>query len=664
MKLSGVDLELLRQRLDSVVEDMARVAQRTALSTYAKETADFTVAIVSRAGEFVSYPWSLGATVYLGLNMKSTLDLVHEPSEGDVYLANDPYLGGALCTHLPDLQLLRPLFVDGELLCWLYAFVHSTDVGGIVPSSVSAKASEVHQEGMRIRPVKLWKSDSLQDEMLHLVLDNTRVPDANWGDLKALYAALLTGEQSLRGLLQRFGKEHLASGIEGILDRTEAEAIAAFRSIPNGTYEFSEYLDTDQCSDVPVRIVVRLTSDDGRITLDFTGSDPQVASALNLVSGDVPHPFLCLSLVSLLVTKNPTIPKCSAVLRPVRVVAPKGSILHAEYPSAMGLRMVTSFRVADAVLGALARALPGEVPAGSSGMLGPVAVAVREADTGKRTVQSVEPLIGGCGGRPRSDGLDGVEGVYAGFLRNTPIEVVEQESQVIVRQYSLVPDSGGAGEHRGGLAARLDIEAMHPDTWVISRGLERFKTEPWGLAGGKHGSRASCTVTRADGRAQSLSLVQAGDVVLQPGDVVSYVSSAGGGYGDPRARDVGAVAADLANGVISQASAEREYGLIRGDDGNLKRRPGLPGQSTASAEFDFGPGRTELEQRWPPEVQDIVHARLQSVDVAVRDWMKHRVFEAWGTLSPDLQSDLPNAVSEAWNKAVGVAANGRRAVQP
>ncbi len=652
MELTGVELELLRQRLDSVVEDMARVAQRTAFSTYAKETADFSVAIVSPDGEFVSYPWELGATVYLGLNMVSTLALLRDPDPGDVYLCNDPYLGGAVCTHLPDLQLLRPLFVDGQVLCWLYAFVHSTDVGGIVPSSVSAKASEVYQEGVRIRPIKLWRNDQVNEEVLHLILDNTRVPDANWGDLKALYAALLTGEKSIRELIERFGPGHISEGMAGILNTAELEALSAFRTIENGTYEFTEYLDNDQCSEVPVRIRVQMEVDNGRITLDFTGSDPQVDSALNLVSGETPHPFLCLALISFLVTVKPSIPKCSSVLRPVRVIAPRGSVLNAEFPSAMALRMVTAFRVADAVLGALARACPGRVPAGSSGMLGPVAVAVRESDTGKRTVQTVEPLIGGCGGRPGSDGLDGVEGVYAGFLRNTPIEVVEQESQVVVRRYGLKADSGGAGKYRGGLAVELAIEALHPDTRVISRGLERFVTEPWGLDGGRHGSRAACIVQRVGLPESSFSLMEAGDVLLQPGEIVTYVSAAGGGYGNSELRELAAIVRDIENGVLSAERALKDYGVERDGSGAYQRAATSNGAGDDAGNFDFGPGRRVLEELWPPSVQDLMHARLDDVDVAVRNWVKHRVYAAWAGTGVEERQDVNWAFERAWERAL------------
>lgn len=649
--MTGVELELLRQRLDSVVEDMARVAQRTALSTYLKETADFTTAIVSPGGEFVSYPWQLGASVYLGLNLGSTLALLRDPQPGDVYVCNDPYLGGPACTHLPDLQLFRPLFVDGSLLCWLYAFVHATDVGGIVPSSVSAKASEVHQEGIRLRPVKLWRQDRVAEEILHLVLDNTRVPDSNWGDLKAVYAALLTGQASLVQLVERFGRAHVAIGIDGILDSAELEARSAFRAIPDGSYTFTEYLDTDQCSDVPVRIRVRLTADDGRITVDFTGSDPQVDSALNLVTGETAHPFLCLALISFLITERPSIPKCSAVLRPVRVVAPRGTVVNAQYPSAMSLRMVTSFRVADAVLGALAKACPGKVPAGSSGTLGPVAAAVRESDTGRRTVQTVEPLIGGCGGRPHSDGLDGVEGVYGGFLRNTPIEVVEQESQVVVRRYGLVPDSGGAGEHRGGLAVELAIEALHPDTRVISRGLERFVTEPWGLDGGTHGTPGRCTLRRVGANDTPLTLLEAGDVVLQPGDVVTYVTAAGGGYGDPARRELGSVVEDIENGVLGLERAARDYGVAPTASGGFARAAGFGAGRRATGGFDFGPGRRALEERWPPQVQDLLQDRLQTVEPAARNWVKHRVFAEWTALPPEARADVAGALETAWRRA-------------
>ena len=628
----GTEVELLRNQFDAVVEDMARVIERTAFTTFVKETADFTCGLVARSGEFVAYPWSLGAASALGLNLTPTLERLTSPEPGDVYVCNDPYLGGPTCTHLPDVNVLRPVFVGGNLLCWMHALIHASDVGGVVPGSVWWKAEEVYQEGLRIRPVKLWAGDTLDESILAMILDNTRIPESNWGDLKALYAAVVTGERAVRGLVERYGLEAIESGIWNVLDYAEEEARSVFESIPKGTYDFVEYMEDDRVSDVPVRIKVRLEARGREIVLDFRGSDPQVKSSVNLVTGQVTHPFLCQALIAYLVTKNPEVPKCSSILRPVTVLSPVGSIMNAVFPAAMGTRYAMSLRVSDVVLGALAMACPGQVPAGPSGMLCPIAASVSDPWSGKRVVQVVEPLIGGSGGRPGGDGLDGVEGVFAGYLRNTPVEVVEQELDVRIRRYCLQPDTGGAGQYRGGLAVRLDIEALRPDTMVVARGLERFRLEPWGLEGGRCGTRGFCRLTRRDGVEEEVGTK--GEVVLQPGDFVSFCSPAGGGYGTPEDRDPEMVALDVRNQKISTATAASQYGVVIGDNGNVCERQTSELRVDRPREmsllpFDFGPSRADLEARWPQAIQDLCYSRSEALPPDVRNWIKHRVYQLW-----------------------------------
>jgi N-methylhydantoinase B len=641
-----LDVEVLRRKLDAIALDMARVIERTAFTTFVKETADFTCGIVSTSGEFVAYPWSIGATSLLGLNLSPTLERLPDPAAGDVFISNDPFLGGPICTHLPDLNLLRPVFADGKILCWLYAMVHATDVGGSVPGSVWVGATEVYQEGLRIRPVRLWSDDKLDESILNFVLDNTRIPELNWGDLKAVYSALLVGEREIDILVGQRGSEGVRTGIEAVLEYAETEARSVFAEIPRGRYEFVDYMEDDRVSEVPVRIKVCLESTDSGICLDFSGSDSQVRSSINIVTGDVTHPFLCQALIAYLVTKNPEVPKCSSILRPVTILAPPGMVVNAVFPAATGARYATSLRVSDAVLGALALACPGEIPAAGSGMLAPIAASVVDPLSGRRTVQVVEPLIGGGGGRPASDGLDGVESVFAGYLRNTPVEVIEQELGLRVLRYCLVKDTGGAGQFRGGMAVCLTIEALRPDTVVVARGLERFRLEPWGLAGGRSGTPGRCWVTRSDNSEEEVGT--AGQAVLQPGDRIDFRSPAGGGYGRPEDRATEAVVWDLENEVVSLARAQSEYSLA-GDSGEARvtelPRNSHPSGSASGADtqtyFDYGDGRERLEADWPPELQDMCTAWSERLPVSARDWYKHAVHDEWVRSSREEPSGAP-----------------------
>src|SRR5499433_3984970 len=506
MAIDRVMLEILRNHYQAVVEDMARIMERTAYATFVKETADFSTGLVSTGGEYVAYPWNLGASSYLGLNMAHTLAYFDDYDEGDIIICNDAYLSGPLCTHLPDVHILRPVFHEGRIICWGYAFVHSSDIGGAVPASVWPRATEIFQEGLRLRPTKLFRAGVLQEDVKNMIADNCRIPEVNWGDIKAMVAAVSSCDRRIQEMIGKFG---LATVVDSI-------------------------------------------------HLDFTGTDPQVSSALNIATNGVTHPFLCQAINAYIVTEDPGIPKASSILRPVRVTAPAGCLVNALFPSPIGVRYGTVLRVFDAVLGALAQALPGRVPAAPAGGISPVVASTLDLLTGQRQVQVVEPMLGGGGGRPGMDGLGGADST-SGFLRNTPVESIEAEVPIVMRRYHLIPDTGGAGEHRGGLAVRLDFQVFHPHAIVTARGMERCRLEPWGVAGGRAGTPGSCVVNRDTPRARDIGKV---DVLhLEPGDVVSIFSPSGGGHGDPRRRDPERVREDVRAGYLTTARAREAYGV-------------------------------------------------------------------------------------------------------
>jgi N-methylhydantoinase B len=625
--IDRVTLEILRNHYQAVVEDMARIMERTAYTTFVKETADFSTGLVSTGGEYVAYPWALGASSYLGLNMAHTLAAFDHYDEGDIIICNDAYLSGPLCTHLPDVHILRPIFHGGRVVCWGYAFVHSSDMGGAVPASVWPRATEIFQEGLRLRPTKLYRAGVLQEDVKNLIGDNCRIPETNWGDIQAMVAAVSSCARRIQAMIAKFGAATVVDGIDAVLDYAEQRARGAIRKIPAGTYRFTEYLDDDLRSEVPIRIQVALTVAGDAVHLDFTGTDPQVSSALNIASHGVTHPFLCQAINAYLVTEDPGIPKASSILRPVRVTAPPGCLVNALFPSPIGVRYATVLRVFDAVLGALAQALPGRVPAAPAGGISPVVASTLDLMTGQRQVQVVEPMLGGGGGRPGMDGISGADST-AGFLRNTPVESIEAEVPIVLRRYHLIPDTGGAGEHRGGLAVRLDFQVFHPHAIVTARGMERCRLEPWGVAGGRAGTAGSCVVNRDTPRARDIGKV---DVLpLEPGDVVSFCSPSGGGHGDPRRRDPEAVRADVRAGFLSAERARQAYGVALVDGQvdaatTARLRAAMPAPSTGA--FDYGERRTEMERRWPPAIQDAAHRVLESVPPAVRDWGKHQIYE-------------------------------------
>ncbi len=495
MAIDRVTLEILRNHYQAVVEDMARIMERTAYTTFVKETADFSTGLVSSGGEYVAYPWSLGASSYLGLNMARTLAYFDRYDEGDIVICNDAYLSGPLCTHLPDIHILRPIFHEGRIICWGYAFVHSSDIGGAVPASVWPRATEIFQEGLRLRPTKLYRTGVLQEDVKNLISDNCRIPEVNWGDIKAMVAAVSSCDRRILEMIGKFGLATVVEGIDAVLDYAEQRARAAIRKIPDGTYRFTEYMEDDLRSEVPIRIQVALTIEGDSIHLDFTGTDPQVSSALNIASHGVTHPFLCQAINAYIVTEDPGIPKASSILRPVRVTAPPGCLVNALFPSPIGVRYGTVLRVFDAVLGALAQALPGRVPAAPAGGISPVVASVLDLLTGQRQVQVVEPMLGGGGGRPEMDGISGADST-AGFLRNTPVESIEAEVPIVMRRYHLIPDTGGAGEYRGGLAVRLDFQVFHPHA---TSARSTYCTSSPATSSASSRRAAEATATRAAG---------------------------------------------------------------------------------------------------------------------------------------------------------------------
>jgi N-methylhydantoinase B len=657
MAIDRVLVEVLRNHYQAIVEDMARIMERTAYTTFVKETADFSTGLVAPGGEYVAYPWKLGASSYLGLNMKHALDYFDQYEPGDIIIANDAYLTGPLCTHLPDVHILRPIFHGDRVIAWGYAFVHASDIGGTVPASVWPRATEIFQEGLRLRPTKLYRAGVLSQDVRNVLLDNCRIPDMVWGDINAMCAAVNSCDRRMQEMVTKFGLETVTAGMDAVLNYAEQRARAAIAQIPDGTYRFSDYMEDDLQSEVPIRIKVALTVAGDSLHLDFTGSDPQVASALNIATHGVTHPFICQAIIAYIVTMDPQIPKASSILRPVRVTAPPGTIVHSLFPAAIGVRYATVIRVFDAILGALAQALPGQVPAAPAGATSPVVASVLDPFTGQRQVQVVEPMIGGGGGRPNMDGVDGADST-SGYLRNTPVESIEAEVPIVLRRYHLIPGTGGPGRNRGGLALRLDFEFSHPHSIVTARGMERFKLAPWGLHGGRAGTSGSCVINRGTDRERDIGKV---DVLhLEPGDVVSIFAPSGGGYGDPRERDPQRVGADVRAGAVTVEQARQQYGVVLvggqvDQAATAAARAAMP--PPAEGLFDFGPGRMALERRWPPALQDATIRLIETVPPSVRDWCKHRIYDliqvVAATRTPTVQD-----VDEAW-RTIRLASRGR-----
>ena len=667
MRLDAATVEILRNCLQGAVEEMAYVVERTAYTTFVKETADFTCGLLNPAGEFFAYPVELGVASFGGINYAQTIEAAGPLEPGDVIITNDPYSSAAAATHLPDIHLVRPIFCDGRLVAYGAGFLHSSDVGGMVPASISPRASEIFQEGLRLPPKKLFVRGAVNRDLLDVIMANCRIPEQNWGDLQALVAGLTTGERRLHDLIRRFGPDTIDKAMDDLIDYAARKVEALIRRMPAGRYEFSDYIEDDVVTDIPIRLKVGLTVGDGEIHLDFTGSDVQVASALNVPTAGRVHPFMSVALVNYFVTQDRTIPLNAGVLRRVRMTLPEGSVVNPRFPAACGVRYATVLRIYDAVLGALARAVPAHIPAASGGQGCMVALSLPDPETARRHVTVIEPMIGGGGGRPGQDGIDGCD-ASLGFLKTTPAETLEAEVPIVVRRFHLMPDSAGPGRHRGGFAVRLDFQVFGPEGLVTARGMERLRFAPWGVAGGVAGPTGSVWLN--PGMPEERRLPKIDVLALEPGDVLSVRTPGGGGHGDPLARPPAAVLADVASGLVSAEHAREAYGVViahgdvdeaaTGDVRGAKRAgtPVVPPPDAAARErdaavrFDFGPARREHERRWPSELQDAFIARLMRLPAPYRAYARRTLHARAAALAPD-RSLTVDDLDRLWQELPG-----------
>ena len=651
MRLDALTLELLRNYLHGAVEDMAYAVERTAHTTFVKETADFTCGLLTPAGDFFAYPVELGVASMAGINYARTLESVGPLDPGDVVITNDPYGSAAAATHLPDLHLVRPIFWEGRLVAHGAGFLHCSDIGGLVPASISPRASEIFQEGLRLPPKKLFVRGEPNRDLLDIIRANCRIPEQNWGDLQALVAGLVTGERRVHALIARFGVDTVEKGMDDLIDYTARKVEALIRRMPRGRYEFCDFIEDDVVSDIPIRLKVAMAVGDGEIHLDFTGSDVQVGSALNVPTGGRAHPFMAIALFNYFITKDPGIPLNAGVLRPIRMTLPVGSVVNPQFPAACGVRYATVLRIYDAVLGALARALPAEIPAASGGQGCMVALALPDLEAGRRHVTVIEPMIGGGGGRPGRDGIDGCD-ASLGFLKTTPVETLEVEvPAVLIRRFHLIADSAGPGRWRGGHAVRLDMQVFRPEGQVTARGMERLRFAPWGVAGGRAGATGRAVLNPGTPGERPVPKIDL--LALEPGDVLSMRTPGGGGNGDPLERPVEAVASDVAAGLVTPAHARAAYGVVIADGGAVDpaatRALRAEGRAASGppAAFDFGAARDAHERRWPPELQDALVALLMTLPAPYRAYVRRALY-ARITARTDREPVRPEDLAGLW----------------
>jgi N-methylhydantoinase B len=629
MSTDKILLEILNNHFSGIVEEMGYVIHRAAFTVFVKETWDFDAALVTPDGEIFSYPRDIGVTNMLGMHMGAAIDCIDNYEPGDVIVTNDPRSTLGMCTHLPDIMLFRPLFYEGRLMCFAWCFVHSSDVGGLVPGSIAPTAFDRFQEGLCIPPTKLLSRGVLNEELLRLILANCRIPEQNWGDMKALIAALTICERRVGQLVARHGADAIVAGIKSLLDYGEARAREVFASVPDGIYTFADYVEVDYVTPYHVRIKVKLTVSGSDLLLDFEGTDPQVRAALNLPSFGRTNQWIVLGIVNFLRTSDRALPLNRGILRSVSVRIPEGSLLNPSPVAASGVRHATGYRVADVVLGALSQAVPQSIPAAGAGGAAIVLLSHLDPTTGAYKVSVLQPIQGGCGARPSKDGIDGVN-FNTGSLRNVPTESIEIEAPVFVRRYMLA-DKVAAGAYRGGAPVVFEFKCLTAEAIVTARGMDRFKLRPYGRKGGAAGSLGETILDPGTPREESIGKI---DILkLSAGQTVRITSPAGAGYGDPLARTPERVIKDILDGLVSAAEARDVYGVVPQDGGcddagtgALRQRLARPREETV--EYVYGPERLAYEKSFPPALQDIAARLLAERPAAVRQYARGRLYQA------------------------------------
>ena len=437
MPLDPILLEILNNKAEAATAEMSATLQRTSRTLYVKEAADFACALVSiHDGRFFAFPRTSGVTIFLDLDCSETIRAVPDLEDGDVIITNHPYRSGGLASHMPDIHMVRPYFHDGRIVAYGWCFIHASDIGGRVPSSISPSSHEIFQEGLLLPPLKIVRQGEMNPDIVAIFRANSRTPDANMGDLKAMLAELGTGAGRVGDMIEAHGVDGFLAAQEELQAYSAAKARDVIRHIPDGVYDFWDYLDDDIVSPIPLRVRVRLTIDDGTCHMDLTGTDPQTAAAFNVPTGGTRHTWLTMRLLTLVCSHDKTVPLNAGIFRPVSVTNPPGTVLHGEFPDAVGVRHGPARRLCDALTGALLKAAPELMAAPTCGGNAPVVLAEPDTASGNRNVLVVEPLWGGMGAYAGHDGVDGRDSTMSN-MRNHPVEVVEAEAGVIVHEYGL-----------------------------------------------------------------------------------------------------------------------------------------------------------------------------------------------------------------------------------
>ena len=539
--MDPVTLAILDGRLSQIADEMDATLYRAAFNPIIAEARDACHGLYHATTGDTLVQGASGLPIFVGamaFAVRAVIDKVARDgglAPGDTFLFNDPYAGG---THLNDFRLVRPVFRDGDLFCWIASVGHWLDIGGNVPGGYNPQATESFQEGVRFPPVKLIAAGRMNTDIADILAANARLPASNWGDLNGQLGALDLGERRLHGLLDEYGAGTVASAFDAFAARAEALMRAAIAALPDGSYAFEDVLDNDGITAGTLTVALDLTIAGDTMVMDFSRSSPPTAGPVNIsYATAIAACYVALKHVFTVVPAN------AGCLRPIRFVVPDTTLLAAVAPRPMAGYTETILRLIGVVLGALAQADPARATAAPFGTINALSMAGHRAD-GARWVMFCF-FGGGLGGNPESDGLNHANNPIS-TATIPPLEILEAAYPVVFHEWALRPGSAGAGEHRGGLGAVYEIETL-TEAQVSLLG-ERGTVPPFGVAGGGPAALNRFTWQTTDGDRAPPLVSKVTGVGLQPGQRVRLETPGGGGWGDPARRDPAATARDRALG--------------------------------------------------------------------------------------------------------------------
>jgi len=540
--MDPVTLAVLKGRLEGIADEMDATLFRSAFNPTIAEAHDACHGLYDAATGATLIQGKFGLPIFVGVMAfatKAVIDKFPDAADGDVFIFNDPYLGG---THLSDFRLIRPCFRDGKVFCWLGSVGHWHDVGGAVPGNYNPAATEYFQEGVLIPPVRLYAAGRLNQDILDIVLAASRLPDIAYGDLQAHLSALDLGAARLQVLLDEYSPEVVGAALGELRARASTQIRAEIAALPDGHWSQEDFLDNDGRSDMPLRIACDITKRGEKLTLDFSRSAPACAGPVNISRATT-----VASVYVALKHLFPEVAANSGVLDPIEVIVPPGSLLDAERPKPVGGYTETILRIIDVMFSAFARIRPDRACANAYGTINALSIAGTRAD-GRRWVM-FQFFGGGHGGTPEGDGLShGNPPIATAII--PPVEVMEAAYPVRYTQWALRPDSGGPGAHRGGLGAIYEIELLeeNAEAFVFA---ERARFAPKGVLGGGDGAPNVIAYRQGEEWQTPPLGSKVVGVPLAKGERIRLESPGGGGRGDPKDRDAEAAARDARLGYVS-----------------------------------------------------------------------------------------------------------------